>query len=396
MNSVRAQPQELAATLAELVRIPSVNPLHAGPIAHAHGPIGELALAHRIAERAADCGADHVQFDEISPGRPNVYAEFRGRTDRVVLIDIHTDTVSVEHMTGDPFDGRIAEGSVWGRGALDTKASLAVLLVLLAAWNRSGLRPEPTVLLAGTVSEEAGGLLGASRLRAWVESSGRQLDQILVAEPTQFQPLHGLQGLVLIEVEAHGVAAHAASPERGANAVEAMSGVIAAVKEENARLQAKSAATELGSGTVSVTKISGGTGSNVIPDRCVITVGRRIVPGESPADILRQLTQLAQESCPLPCVVTSLLPATADGSPASPAFYQSPDTALAQRLAGLAGTRPSVGRFGANALKYSGLAPQMAIFGPGAIEDAHQETERVAVLDLVRLAEIYTRWLHPN
>ncbi len=392
---MRADPEALAQALAELVQIPSVNPLHAGPIARAHGPIGELALAQRLAQGFADSGAEQLELDEISPGRPNIYAQFPGRTQRLVLVDVHTDTVSVENMAEHPFAGWIASGSVWGRGALDSKASLAVLLVLLSAWHRAGLRPEPTLLVAGTASEEAGGLLGATRLRAWIESQGRQVDQILVAEPTQFRPVHGLQGLVLVDVKVRGVSAHSASPELGSNAVEAMSAVIAAFVAENERLQRQPAATELGSGTVSVTQISGGTGSNVIPDRCSITVGRRIVPGENPAAVLADLTQIAQQACPLPCAVTSLLPPTVDGAPASPAFYQHPTTPLVQRLADLSGTTSTVGRFGANALKYSGLAPQIAIFGPGAIEDAHQATERVAISDLVRLAAIFTRWLAP-
>lgn len=219
---------------------------------------------------------------------------------------------------------------------------------------------------------------------------------MLVAEPTEFRPVHGLKGLVLVEVTAHGTASHSARPDLGANAVEAMAPVIAAFVAEQERLGALPAATELGNGTVSVTQISGGTGSNVIPERCSVTVGRRIVPGEDPDDVLARLADIARAACPVPCKVTSLLPRTPDGRAGSPAFYQPPDSDFVQYLARAAGTAPAVAPFGANALRYSGLADELVVFGPGSIEDAHQDTERVAVADLVRLAGILTGWLAPG
>lgn len=386
----------LAASVADLVRIPSVNPLHSGPRALEHGPIGEGAIASHLAERFGACGATEVIVDEVLPGRPNVYGWFPGRTDRLVVVDVHTDTVTVEHMTDPPFDGRIERGGVWGRGALDTKATMGVMLALLDAWHRDGLRPDPTVLLVGSISEEAGGLLGATRFRPWAEEQGLRIDQLLVAEPTEFRPVHGLKGLVLIEVTAHGTAAHSALPELGENAIEAMAPVIAAFTAENERLRTLPATTELGNGTVSVTGITGGSGSNVIPDRCSIIVGRRIVPGEEPADVLDGLSAIAHAACPTRCEVRSLLPVTPDGRPASPAFYQRPDGAFVQFLSKVAGTEPMVAPFGTNALRYSGLAEEIVVFGPGSIDHAHQPTEHIAIADLVRLADVLGAWLSPS
>jgi acetylornithine deacetylase/succinyl-diaminopimelate desuccinylase-like protein len=386
----------LAESVAELVRIPSVNPLQTGPRAEEYGAIGEGAIARRLAERFEQVGAGEVVLDEVRPGRPNVYGRFRGRSDRLVVVDVHTDTVSVEHMTGQPFDGRIEDGSVWGRGALDTKATMGVLLALLDEWRRDGLRPEPDLLLVGSVSEEVGGLLGATRFRPWAEQQGLRIDQLLVAEPTEFRPVHGLKGLVLIEVTARGTAAHAARPDLGVNAIEAMAPVIAAFAAEHDRLQLQKPATELGNGSVSVTQISGGSGSNVIPDQCSITVGRRIVPGEDPTEVLDQLTAIAHRACPVLVDVTSLLPLTPDGRPASPAFYQRPDSDFVRFLAEAAGTEPTVAPYGSNALRYSGLAEELVVFGPGSIEQAHQATERIAITELVRLADILGRWLRPS
>ena len=159
MSGIGGASQRRATLLGELVAINSVNPLQAG---ERSGPGGEATLATRVAEQAADLGAE-VELDEVEPGRLNVMARFEGTTDRVVGVDVHLDTVGVEHMTDDPFDGRIEGGRVFGRGAVDTKATLAVLLNVLTEAAAAGQRPGPTLYLIGTVGEEAGGLRGAHR-----------------------------------------------------------------------------------------------------------------------------------------------------------------------------------------------------------------------------------------
>jgi acetylornithine deacetylase/succinyl-diaminopimelate desuccinylase-like protein len=387
--------QSLAESVAALVRIPSVNPLQAGPRALEHGPAGEAVIAARLAELLAACGPDEVLLDEVLPNRPNVYARFRGRSRRLVVLDVHTDTVTVENMSDPPFDGRIEDDAVWGRGALDTKATLGVITALLGRWHRAGLRTEPDLLIVGSIGEEAGGLLGATGFRRWADHEGLSIDELIVAEPTELRPVHGLKGLVLIEVTAFGEAAHSALPHLGVNAIQAMAPVLLAFGSEHQRLQTRPAGTELGPGSVSVTQISGGTGSNVVPDRCAITVGRRIVPGEDPDVVLGELAEIARSACPARCEVRSLLPATPSGQAGSPAFYQPPDGDLVRLLAGAAGTEPTTAPFGSNALRYSGLADELVVFGPGSIDQAHQVTERVAVADLVRLAGILTHWLRP-
>ena len=153
----------IAAWLGRLVRIPSVNPLQAGP---SSGVPGEAALAAELAECFRSLGADRVELEPLVDDRPNMYAVIRGHTDRVVALDVHTDTVTVENMTDPPFDGRVEGGAVWGRGALDTKASLAVALALVEGWQRDGLRPQPTLVVVGSIGEEAGGMPGAAALPA--------------------------------------------------------------------------------------------------------------------------------------------------------------------------------------------------------------------------------------
>lgn len=388
--------EELAESVAELVRIPSVNPLQGGARAIAAGPLGERAIAHHLARRFEWLGASEVVLDDVVDDRPNVYGCFPGHSERLVVLDVHTDTVTVEHMTDAPFDGRIEDGCVWGRGALDTKASLGVITALLGAWRREGVRPEPTMLVVGSVSEESGGLLGAARFRAWATGRGLRIDEMIVAEPTRLAPIHGHKGGAAIRVTVHGRAAHSALPHLGANAVEAAAPVIAAYVAEHERLQTLPATTELGTSTLSVTMIEGGTGANVIPAECSLTVGQRVVPGQRAHEVYERLVEIARTSCPLPVTCESSLPAQPDGTFGSDAFYQPADTPLVQSLAAWAGTCPTVAPFGTNALRYPGLARELAVFGPGSIDDAHLATERVSIADLVTTAEVFTRWLRPS
>ena len=116
----------------------------------------------------ADLGGE-VSVEEVAPGRPNVYAIWPGRTRRWAAVDVHTDTVGVEQMAGDPFSGAIRDGRVWGRGAVDTKASLGVILAVLEQMQRSGQQPEPNLLIGATMDEEVYAT-GAPAYAAWIGS----------------------------------------------------------------------------------------------------------------------------------------------------------------------------------------------------------------------------------
>ena len=166
---------ELVATLRDLIRIPSINP----PPPEA--PDGELRAASWIAAALADAGVPselHVAF----PGRGSVTARLRGdgTGGEPLLLLSHLDVVPApsDEWTHDPFGGDIADGFVWGRGAVDMKDLVAMELVvvrMLAAEARAAGRdpasdPVPgltrDILFASTADEEAGGLNGIAAIVA--------------------------------------------------------------------------------------------------------------------------------------------------------------------------------------------------------------------------------------
>lgn len=381
-----ADSEALATWVSRLVQIPSVNPLHAGPRS---GEPGETRLARALGEWFADMGADTVELEDIVDGRLNVYGIWEGRSDRWVVLDCHTDTVTVEHCEGDPFDGRIADGRVWGRGSVDTKASLGTMLAVLEAARGRGERPEPNLIIVGSVSEEGGGLLGAVGFRAWAERRGLVPDEVIVAEPTNCAPIYGHKGGVSLDVEVHGLAAHSSTPHLGRNAITAAAALVLAIDAEHHRLQTLRPQTDVGLPTLSVSMMSGGTGGNVVPDSALVKVGRRLVPFEDNEVVAEELSSLIERACPLPVTITR-------SNMGSGAFYQSPDSAFVRQLATWAGTKPEVAPYGTNALKYKDFAKGMAVFGPGSIDQAHTAVEWVEIAELDLAARVYEQWLGLN
>ena len=374
---------EIAQRVAELVQIPSVNPLHAGPKS---GDAGERELSDWLADHADALGAD-VVVDEVEDGRCNVYARFEGASDRAVTVDVHLDTVGVEHMPDNPFDGRIENGRVYGRGSVDTKPTLAVVLQVLEEIRAAGQRPLPTVNLVGTISEEGGGLLGATRYRDWLLERGQRVEQMVVAEPTMCAPVHGHKGGIGLDVTVHGHAAHSSKPHLGANALSAAARIVIAIDAEQERLAALEATTPVGKGTVSVTELAGGLARNIIPDACALYVGRRTAPGEDIDQVRAALCKLIDDSAaPLSTTIESLY---GDGSPG---FYQDPDSALVTVLAQLADSAPTTAEYGSNALRYGEVTEELVVFGPGSIDQAHQAVEWVDIDQLERVVDIYRAW----
>jgi acetylornithine deacetylase/succinyl-diaminopimelate desuccinylase-like protein len=159
---------------------------------------------------------------------------------------------------------------------------------------------------------------------------------------------------------------------------------VLALDDEATRLSQQPAHTALGPARLTVSLIAGGTGINVVPDTCRVSIDRRVVAGEQPAQVTAALIALAREHCPLPITVDVLSEVDA--------FLQSPDTAWLGQLADWSGRSPAVVPYCTNAWAYGGLAHECVVLGPGSIDQAHGEEEWVAIAELAKLARMYARW----
>jgi acetylornithine deacetylase/succinyl-diaminopimelate desuccinylase-like protein len=293
------------------------------------------------------------------------------------------DTVGVEQMASNPFSGHIREGRVYGRGAVDTKASLAVVLALLESMHQTGRSLEPNLLIAATVDEEVG-TRGAPAFARWVRENGLSLDQLMVAEPTGCGPIYGHKGLSRLEFQVKGVSAHSSQPHLGQNAIVAAAHLVVALDEEHRRLQAIPRDTHLGRGTLTVSIMQGGDGINVVPDACSVAIDRRLITGERPFDISAALRELAERCCPLPLTAQVLTEISS--------FLQPPDTPWIRQLAEWSGQKPGIAPFATNAWAYGGLASECVVLGPGSIDQAHGDDEWIAIAEKEKLVDLYSHW----
>lgn len=370
--------RQLAEWVGRLVRIPSVSPAQAGVRA---GTPGEAAIAQQVATWCKQFGGK-VEMEEVLPGRPAVYALWRNTTARRwVAIDVHLDTVGVESMVEDPFSGAIRGGRVHGRGAVDTKASLGVALAMLEELTRRGVAPDCNLLLAATPDEEHGAT-GAPALARWMKRRKIIADEMIVAEPTNCAPVYGHKGVARLKFTIKGRAAHSSEPSRGRNAITAAAKLIVALEDH--ALQLGRVRSPVGAPSLTVTLIDGGSGANVVPDRCSLTVDRRLVPGESAAAACKALARLAMDVVDAPVCI--------DRQVMVNAFHNPPDSQWLKDLAKWSGDAPCVVPFCTNAWAYADVSKQCVVLGPGAIAQAHGATEWVEVKQLQKLASIYAKW----
>lgn len=374
-----AQTDRIVNWLTRLVSIPSVSPEHVGPRA---GTPGEAAMGAHVAAWFESLGGQ-VYTDEVYPQRSNIIGVWRGRSDRWAGLDVHLDTVGVEQMTDDPFAPRVEGGRVYGRGAVDTKASLGIALALLEELHQSGGQPEVNLVIVGTVDEEMWGA-GAAAFANWVRRQHISLETLMVAEPTLCTPVYGHKGASRVEFEVHGRATHSAQPHLGQNAITGAASLILALDAEHRRLQTLPPPTAVGLPTLTVTLIQGGVGLNVVPDSCRLSVDRRVVPGEIASDVTAHLETLARQACPLP--VTMRLMREME------AFYSAPDQPWLRQLAAWSGQTPSVAPYGTNAWAYGGLSRECVVMGPGSIDHAHGAVEWVEIAELEKMAGVYRAW----
>ncbi len=368
---------DVTRLLAELVSIPSVNPM-------GRPSSGEEFLETRLTayledwlgELGVDC---HRQ--PIAPGRENLLSRYEAPgSRRTILFDVHQDTVPTDGMTIPPFEPTIVEQRLHGRGSCDVKGSMAAMLVAFARLVRERPAGSASVLLACTVDEEFTHR-GSSRLA----ETELGTDLAIVAEPTRLDLVHCHKGALRWKIRTRGRACHSSAPQLGDNAIYRMGRVLAALESYAESLSRSSAHPILGPPSLSVGRIEGGQSVNVVPDWCEIEVDRRMLPGEESARCLDDLkADLAQRLGGL--VGIEFGPPWVDMPPLSPRSSRWLEP-LADAITAATGRRPDVlgVPFGTDAGPLNAAGLSCVVFGPGDIAQAHTKDEWID-LDQVRLA----------
>ncbi len=382
-RQVTSRREELAGLLQSLVRIPSFT--------GEEGPIVTFVL-----EKMKSFGFAEVRADGLGNALGRI-----GTGPLTILYDAHLDTVRVtdaEAWEYPPFEGRIADGAVHGRGAVDEKAAMAGFLVAGAALAKAfprGELPFSLYVVGSVMEEDADGF----PLLYLLEKEGLKPDYVLLGEPTDLKVYRGQRGRMELEISTAGKAAHGAHNRQGINAIYKMAPLLRAIEKLDRALPK---AAPLGRGSVTVSDIGSRAPSLCsVPDHCRIHLDRRLTAGETREGALAQIQELAAKNgearVELPVYTAKSWKGTEVRQEAFfPTWVMEEEHPLVQ--AGMEAAHLATGRkarggvwsFSTNGVATAGHHHIPTIgFAPGKEELAHTARERLELADLAKAALFY-------
>jgi len=381
---VAAELSPVVRLLRDLVALPSVNPafLPAGD-----PRTGESRVADFLVATAATAGLD-VELQPVAPGRQNVMARLRptGRTRRRILLAPHLDTVG-EPALDPQLSPEIARGRLWGRGACDTKGCVAAMLSALLRVAGSGARPAETELVFLGLVDEENGQIGSRTYATLAHKPEYRAQLAVVGEPTRLEVVTAHKGDVWLRLRTHGKAAHGATPHLGINAVHRMARVVDVLETTYRAQLSRRSHPLLGSPTINVGSIRGGTQPNIVPAECVVAIDRRTLPGETESAVRREIAAVLRKAG---------LAVTFDNLRAAPCPALETDPALPEvaALLAAAGRGHAIGaHYFCDAAPLSAGGIPAVVFGPGDIAQAHTSAEWISIASLERGTRILERFL---
>jgi len=359
--------------LERLVAIDSVN------ATLVPGAAGEREVAECVATWAGRA-ALAAEVVEDTPGRPSVIVRGgQAGEGRKLLLCGHLDTIGIGGMT-DPLTPRIDGDRLYGRGAYDMKGGLAAALVACREAVAAGITGE---VIVAAVADEEHSSIGIQQVLQHVSA-----DAAIVTEPTELVIGTAHKGFVWTEIQVLGKAAHGSRPHLGVDAILKTGPVLVALDELDRRLRDREHPT-LGPGSLHASLITGGLEESTIPDRCVLTVERRILPGESTADVEGDIAELLA-GCH---TADRELVASGRTTLARQPFEIGPSELIVDIVTDVAsrvlGARAAVGgmSYWADSAFISAAGIPTVLFGPGG-DGAHAEIEWVSLSDTVACTRV--------
>jgi len=335
--------EEVTNLLSDLIKINTTNP-----------PGNETEAARYLGETLNKEGFN-CEFFESAPGRGSVIARIKGTGEKPNLLLLsHLDVVAAnpKEWSVDPFGGVVKDGFVWGRGAIDMKSMTAMEVMVMKLLKRNNVQPKGDIILAATADEEKGGEAGAG----WLVRNHPEKIQAKhvinegggLAIPINGKNIFTIQtaekGILWLRIKAKGKPGHGSVPGAADNAILRMNKVVEklgnyrakislvptvkqflnGIAKENKLVQQalaillqnpaagdqildmlaqkdKAIAEEVRAMlrmTIAPTIIHGGVKENIIPSECEAVFDCRILPGQNPADAIKEIKGLLKEADP--------------------------------------------------------------------------------------------------
>jgi acetylornithine deacetylase len=269
--------------LQDLIRIESVNP------GLDSSGSGEAAIGEFISQRLQSSGLQ-VDIQPVADRRINVVGRLKGvGSGKCLMLNGHTDTVSLQGMEIAPLEPTCKEGKVFGRGSLDMKAGLAAMIIATESLLAAGAKLKGDVLLSFVVDEEHASL-GTEKLVQEYTA-----DAVIICEPTNLDICIAHKGFSWINLEVFGKAAHGSRFDEGVDAIVKAGKFLGKLEEFADQVLGKKKHPLLGPPSVHASLINGGLGLSTYPDYCKVQLERRTLPGESPESVKDELEGLIED-----------------------------------------------------------------------------------------------------
>ncbi len=377
--------------LAEIVKVPSDNPpgdcdRSAETVARLLEGLGLTVERIRVPETLVKANG------MVSVTNLIVRRAF-GQGGPTIALNAHGDVVPPgTGWTRDPYGAEIVDGWLYGRGAAVSKSDIATYAFAMLALEKSGAKLNGTVELHVTFDEEAGGEIGPRRLL----DQGLTKPDLAIGAGFSYAVVSAHNGCLHLEVEVLGRSAHAARPFTGVDALEAANGILTALYGWRSGLAARTSKIPgIGSPQMTVGLISGGINTNVVPDRIVFRLDRRMVPEENPAEVeaeLRAVIARAAELRPEAKVMVRRI-LLAEALTPTPAGEKLTET-LCRRATEIMGEPVAASGVPlyTDARHYAKAGVPIVLYGAGphTIEEAnaHRADERLPLGDLYKATEV--------
>jgi len=309
------------------------------------------------------------------------------------MLNGHLDTVSVENMTADPFSGKISDGKIFGRGAVDMKSALASMIHAILAVQRAGTSLEGEVVFAGVADEEFWNI-GTRH----IAGKGPFTRFAIVGEPTELKIDNGHRALEWIEVIIKGRYSHGGTPERGVNAIEKAGKFIYRICNELLPSLNKRTNPVTGPSTLNLGSIFGGTQPSTVAGECVIRLDRRWIPGESTESVMQELEEIIRQLREFDPDYDAEVRNMRDMKTnmiGQPPLLTTSDSILVkalQKAVRVCGDSPQLGFFPGwtDAGILSSVAGiETVVFGPGDLSTAHSDNEFCPIDQIINSCRAY-------
>ena len=369
---------QVVKLLRDLIALPSVNNAFLPP-GDPHA--GEELVADYLKNRAKKAGLE-IETQATNSGLDNLIVRLKplGKATHRIILAPHMDTVGGDL---DKIFRPTKKGErLHGRGACDTKGSVAVMFHAMEHLAKRHRPANTEIVFIGFVDEECNqtGSRAFSKLKL-------KANLALVGEPTRCRVVTAHKGDLWLRLSTRGKAAHGARPELGRNAVHTMAKCIDAIETEYAQNLGKRRHPVLGHPTINTGIVRGGSQPNIVPDVCEADLDRRTLPGESFTTIRREIGEVLKKRG-LKARLTNVK------GYSCPAMETDPTLPMVQQLMRtVRQTKPLGVDYYCDAANIATTGVPAIVWGPGDIAQAHTADEWISIRQLERGMDVLTRFL---